>query len=502
MKALFLVSIFGFFGSSPLVAQPGCTDPLALNYDPGATVNNGSCVYPNTNYSLTLKTNLSGTLIETSGLVMANGGLWTHNDGGDGPKIYQIDSLTNTILKTVTLGGATNVDWEDITFDGSNFYVGDFGNNSNGNRTDLKIYKVPFSAIPSGTNVTVPAAQIGIINFSYEDQVNFNPTGANNTSFDCESIIYHDGELHLFTKDWINKTTTHYTLPATPGTYEAVNLETMDVSGLVTAADISEYGVIMLLGYQSAGSTPFFWILWDYPSGVFFGGNKRRINLGSFFSTGQIEGICFQNSAYGYISNERFLGIVPARLWSYNIAQWLQTIFFPVELVRFTARPYFTGARLEWETASEKNNFGFYVERSDDGLVFQQIGFVQGTGDSQTGQHYQFVDPEPGSVRYYRLRQTDFDGSEYLSPVVVLYQTTAPLSCGIKPNPVPIGQGFQFDGDIPLGGQLEIWSGQGQVIWQGAVHNARLPGLLAGIYFLQVRDARGAFVCRNLVLVR
>ena len=63
------------------------------------------------------------------------------------------NSLLRNILsingvKTIFLGGdflsvnkEENVDWEDITQDETHIYIADFGNN-NGNRTDLKIYKI------------------------------------------------------------------------------------------------------------------------------------------------------------------------------------------------------------------------------------------------------------------------------------------------------------------------------------------------------------------------
>lgn len=302
-----------------LHAQPGCTDPLALNFNANATSNDGSCQYPPTNLSPVFKTNLSNTLDENSGLVWVDGSLWTHNDGGSEAKIYRIDTLTNAILQTVTIEGAINTDWEDIAFDGTNFYIGDFGNNANGNRTDLRIYKFPLAAIPVGPDVTVPAAQVGVINFSYEDQTNFDPTGSNNTRFDCEAMLFRDGKLHLFTKNWIDQTTTHYTLSASAGTFTAQKLETLDVGGLVTAADVSTAGVIILLGYNLSTASAFFWQLWDYSNGLFFTGNRRRIELGSVLATGQVEGLCFRNNRYWYFSNEKTAGIIPARLYSFEL---------------------------------------------------------------------------------------------------------------------------------------------------------------------------------------
>lgn len=308
-----------------LHAQPGCTDPLALNFNGNATTNDGSCQYPSTNLPPVFKTNLSNTLDENSGLIWVDGSLWTHNDGGSEAKIYRIDTLTNAILQTVTLEGATNADWEDIAFDGTNFYIGDFGNNANGNRTDLRIYKFPLAAIPVGSDVTVPAAQIGVINFVYEDQTNFDPAGSNNTRFDCEAMFFRNNQLHLFAKNWIDKTTTHYTLPANAGTFTAQKLETFDVDGLITAADYAASGVILLLGYNLQTASAFFWQVWDYSSDLFFNGNKRRVELGGVLATGQVEGLCFRTDRYGYFSNEKTAGIIPARLYSFELGLSLLT---------------------------------------------------------------------------------------------------------------------------------------------------------------------------------
>ena len=76
-----------------------------------------------------------------------------------------------------------------------------------------------------------------------------------------------------------------------------------------------------------------------------------------------------------------------------------------------------------WATASETNNNYFNVERSEDAVNFENIGTVKGAGNSNTIRNYQFIDnisrhlhisPSPPFL-YYRLRQTDFDGSNTLS---------------------------------------------------------------------------------------
>lgn len=326
---LIVYTCFGVLYNQGLRAQAGCTDPQALNFDAGATANDGSCLYPQTNYTVAIKTPLNTVLNETSGLVYAAGRLWTHNDSDQAPAIYQIDTSSGQILQTVTIGGVSVVDWEDMAFDGAHLYVGDFGNNANGNRTDLVVYKFPLSAIPAGADGMVPASAVEWIQFSYEDQTDYTPQGANNTRFDCEAMIVRDGQIHLFTKNWLENNTTHYTMPASEGTYIAQKQETLAADGLVTGADISASGVVVLSGYRLSSGVCFMWLLFDYTGAGFFSGNKRRIELGSVLLAGQIEGVCLRENGYGYLSNERTLNLLPARLYTFSIGQWLPAALLP-----------------------------------------------------------------------------------------------------------------------------------------------------------------------------
>ena len=297
---------------------PGCTDPLANNYNVAATINNGSCTYNSTSYTPPLKADpINDTLVESSGLQWAGNTLWSFNDGGGAAAIYRIDTLSNAILQRVYLQGASNIDWEDIAFDGLYFYIGDVGNNANGARTDLTIYKFPLSAIPDyGSNpvITIPTSQISRIYFTYNDQPQ--PplaTGSNYTAFDCEAMLVDDGKIHLFTKNWISLNSTHYVIPSVePGTYTALPVEILETNYLVTGADKAMgNNVVTLLGYQNTGTAlHFMHLLSGYSGGYYFNGNKRRIDLPDVSVMGQAEGICFRNGYYGYISNEKFVRVV------------------------------------------------------------------------------------------------------------------------------------------------------------------------------------------------
>jgi len=343
LKKLFYLLFFLLLSVIAYNQVPGCTDPLSSNYNPLATVNNGSCTYNTTTYTPMIKVDpITDSLAESSGLQMAGNYLWSFNDRGGTPTLYRIDTLTKTLLQRVILGGATNTDWEDITFDGTNLYIGDFGNNLNGARTNLKIYKFPLSIIPDYTSnpvTTIPSQQIEVINFSYSDQPQPPAVVAlNTTQYDCEAMIVDNGKIHLFSKNWVANNSTHYVINSTSaGTYIATPVETLATNYLVSAADkIAGQNIVALLGYQNSGTgSHFIHILSDYKADSFFTGNKRVLNLPDATIMGQSEGLSFRNGKYGYISNEKFVRTVGP--FTFTVNQKLQAF----DISNFTNN-YFT----------------------------------------------------------------------------------------------------------------------------------------------------------------
>lgn len=90
----------------------------------------------------------------------------------------------------------------------------------------------------------------------------------------------------------------------------------------------------------------------------------------------------------------------------------------PVELASFAATTYENSVNLNWETATEKNNQGFEIQRKS-GNEFITIGFVTGFGTSTEQKQYSYLDKELENGLYkYRLKQIDFDGSYEYSDVV------------------------------------------------------------------------------------
>ena len=111
----------------------------------------------------------------------------------------------------------------------------------------------------------------------------------------------------------------------------------------------------------------------------------------------------------------------------------------PVELVHFTALQDGQDLLLQWETKSELNNAGFFIEHEPPGEQgFAEVAFVEGRGTTDERQLYSYrMDVIENGHHTFRLRQVDFDGTtEYSAPVsidVVLVQSYS-LS-GAYPNP-------------------------------------------------------------------
>ncbi len=245
---------------------------------------------------------LSGGISETSGLIIIDGRFITHNDSGGDAALYEIDTTSGNIARTVVLNGVENTDWEDITRDETYIYVGDIGNNP-GNRTDLRIHRI---AISDYINTPTDAVNAETIFYSYEDQTNF-PNSTFTTNFDGEAMVAIDGSIFIFTKNWGNQFCDIYQLPATPGTHSAINMGNLNPQGLITGADYNlTNGHLTLLGH-SIFLQPFVIDILNFDNGEFDSFQKTNFALPGGYS-GQAEAIAQNNGSYYITSEASFAG--------------------------------------------------------------------------------------------------------------------------------------------------------------------------------------------------
>jgi hypothetical protein len=169
----------------------------------------------------------------------------------------------------------------------------------------------------------------------------------------------------------------------------------------------------------------------------------------------------------------------------------LPPVVLPVELVSFSAKLQNTRVNLNWVTSSEKNNKGFDVERSQDGIAFTSIFFKNGQGNTTGKTTYVAVDEQPLSgISYYRLKQIDFDGKTSLSSVVRIAngETT---EIAMYPNPVQNILNVRLPHAIKTSVQVTITDLTGRVIRTeqlAANGEVNMNSLTNGTYLVTVND--------------
>lgn len=263
------------------------------------------------------KSELPEEVRESSGLFFHNGRLWTHNDSGDKPILYALDTATFEVVQRVTLANAKNKDWEDVCTDGETVFVGDFGNNK-GSRKKLRIYTFPLSALPDEGDATV---QVDTIVFRFADQTNFEKR-KHDHDFDCEAIFVTEDHLYLLSKGWETSTTRLYRLSKTPGNQVAEVVNGFDSQGLITGADYDrENGVLAIVGYVKTIWMPFMYLIFDFDEA----GERlshRRFEMPQLAGA-QTEGICFFDEGRCYVSAETSSSMT-SRVFMVDFRKWME----------------------------------------------------------------------------------------------------------------------------------------------------------------------------------
>ncbi|WP_162306874.1 T9SS type A sorting domain-containing protein [Winogradskyella ouciana] len=278
----------------------------------------------------TLETDLSASVSETSGLLYLNNTLITHNDSATTNQLFDVDTSTGMVTRTVTITNATNTDWEDLTHDDTYIYIGDFGNYQ-GNRTNLKVYRIAIVDYFASTSVTADE-----INFSYSNQTDFTPSPLA-TNFDAEGLIHYNNNLYVFSKNWVDGNTNIHELPKTPGTHSISMVDTIAAEGLISGATFNILSnAVMLIGYDANGA--FLIELEGFHSGLFSNGTvtKTSVSVPANYSP-QIEGIIQLNADEYYVSAEENSSL-NAGLYSFNTST-LSTSDIETESISFYPNP-------------------------------------------------------------------------------------------------------------------------------------------------------------------
>jgi hypothetical protein len=168
----------------------------------------------------------------------------------------------------------------------------------------------------------------------------------------------------------------------------------------------------------------------------------------------------------------------------------------PVEMTNFDAIAAQNTVKLNWLTASEKNNGYFDIERSANGRDWSKIGQMKGNGTTSAVHKYAFTDESPlATVNYYRLKQVDADGASSYSATVSVNFKSGGKTLSVYPNPANDRLNLVSD-RFDTEGSLEIYDLTGRLVQSGKSTSNQLDisRLNAGLYQLRLLDKTGATV--------
>lgn len=180
----------------------------------------------------------------------------------------------------------------------------------------------------------------------------------------------------------------------------------------------------------------------------------------------------------------------------------------PVGLHGFAASFANKTVSLVWKTSFESNNRGFDVQRSQDGVHYNSIGFVPSLAASSGGNSsleldYAYVDNTllTAGTYYYRLIQQDNNNKQTISRTVNIEVNG--LASTIKVYPNPTSGKFWVVG-LKAGSRIEVFNTAGQKVKSVVTNSDQtaidLNGYAQGVYYLKFVDNKGVIGGSNLLI--
>lgn len=168
----------------------------------------------------------------------------------------------------------------------------------------------------------------------------------------------------------------------------------------------------------------------------------------------------------------------------------------PLNWASFTARAVNNKVQLDWRTVQEQLSKEFTIQRSSNGADWHHIGHISPQPNADFSGQYRFTDPSPlTGLNYYRIRQSDMDGTYHYSRTLLVSVASAKSSVHVYPNPVRSGS---FTVQMQHAATMSLYDINGKLV----MHRSLLPGvtviqtkeLAAGIYQLLCGEERVTLV--------
>ncbi len=196
----------------------------------------------------------------------------------------------------------------------------------------------------------------------------------------------------------------------------------------------------------------------------------------------------------------------------------------PVELTSFSASTTAEGVRLSWSTATETENLGFHVYRSQAAEGdYEQIStqMIPGQGNSSEQNNYEFIDKgvETGTTYFYKLADIDYNGELTMHGPVSVTVSPMPTEFVLEQNfPNPFNPSTTINFSLPEANEvtLAIYTTTGQLVRtlvRGQVsagnHSVSWNALddsgarvASGVYLYTLKTSSGVLQKKKLILMK
>lgn len=221
--------------------------------------------------------------------------------------------------------------------------------------------------------------------------------------------------------------------------------------------------------------------------------------------------------AYGTSSSNAYynLGTRPgAQYVSFGNLSFVSTAGctpLPIELASFSATRNNKVIDLKWNTLTEKNNDYFTVERSFDGIKYEELSKIKGAGNSYSELQYETIDENPFSgITYYRLKQTDYNNDfNYFDPIIVDAEKSDISVYNFVYDQNLNDLSFEFKSTENTEVQFEIIDLAGRILLtkneyiytEFSKFKLHLNDLSNGIYFLKTNYGKKKLVMMNKIII-
>ncbi len=234
---------------------------------------------------------LPNQIDESSGLDSYKGNIYTLNDSGGEPVLYQL-SQKGELVQEIRLLDTKNIDWESLDISNGKALIGDIGNNK-GNRKDLTILSIDLE-----TKDQIPDR----FDFTYKSQTIFDYKHFT-TPYDSEALFTAENRVFLITKNWSDRISSLYEIDPNKSGEPVSPLESFPFNMLVTGADYdASTNQLACSGYEDFEM--YVYVFSNAKLGNFFTTSPIKLHLADFTGA-QVEGICFLDSNQLLITTEK-----------------------------------------------------------------------------------------------------------------------------------------------------------------------------------------------------